>query len=194
MAAYDADEYGGIHFLVMEFVEGNDLSALVKKNGPLPVSNAVNYILQAAQGVQFAHAEGIVHRDIKPANLLLNKKGVVKVLDMGSARIEQGTGPAHAQLTGTGAVMGTVDFMAPEQALSSHRADARADIYALGCSLYYLVAGKVPYEGDTLLAKFLAHRESPIPSFKMRGPMFPSRSMPFTARWWPRRSKIATRR
>jgi len=172
VAADDADEANGVHFLVMELVDGSDLSALVKKNGPFPVAQAVNYILQAAKGLEFAHAEGIVHRDIKPANLLLDKKGTVKILDMGLARIEGDTA-GQAELTGTGAVMGTVDYMAPEQALSTKTADARADIYSLGCSLFYLLTGKATYDGETLTAKLMAHQNQPIPSIRTIRPEVP---------------------
>jgi serine/threonine protein kinase len=165
IAADDADQANGVHFLVMEFVDGSDLSALVKQNGPFSVDQAVNYILQAAKGLEFAHAEGVVHRDIKPANLLLDKKGTVKILDMGLARIHGVAG--QAELTSTGTFMGTVDYMAPEQALNTKTADARADVYALGCSLYYLLTGRATYEGDTLMAKLLAHRDHPIPDLRV---------------------------
>lgn len=174
VAAHDADCANGVHFLVMELVEGNDLSALVKKNGPFVIDQAVNYILQAARGLEAAHAEGIVHRDIKPANLLLDKKGTVKILDMGLARIESvGDAAPQAELTNTGTIMGTVDYMAPEQALDTKTADARADIYALGCSLYYLLTGKATYDGDSLMAKLLAHRDHPIPAFRTVRPEVP---------------------
>lgn len=163
VATDDADEAKGTHFLVMEYVEGSDLSALVRKNGPLSVSQAVQCILQAARGLEYAHKQGVVHRDIKPANLLLDTSGTVKILDMGLARIEGDSG-SEGELTSTGAVMGTVDYMAPEQAMSTKHADARSDIYSLGISLWYLLAGRCAYEGDSLMAKLLAHRDAQIPS------------------------------
>ncbi len=148
----------------MEFVDGSDLAVLVKKQGPLRVEKAVDCILQAARGLEYAHKRGVVHRDIKPANLLLDSEGVVKILDMGLARLTDAAGadPA-AELTASGTIMGTVDYMAPEQALNTKHADARSDLYSLGCTLHYLLTGKTPYSGETMMERLLAHRTEPLP-------------------------------
>jgi serine/threonine protein kinase len=173
VTAFDADEAKGTHFLVMEYVEGNDLSQLVKKHGPLSVEQAIECILQAARGLAHAHTEGVVHRDIKPANLLLDKHGTVKILDMGLARLDSGLSDAgavsSAGLTQSGTIMGTVDYMSPEQAEDTRHADARSDIYSLGCSLFYLLTGHVVFDGETMMKKLLAHRDTAIPSlFEVR--------------------------
>ncbi len=169
VASYDADEANGTHFFVMQYVDGDDLSSTIKKTGPLPFEQAVNCVLQAARGLEFAHQQGVIHRDIKPANLLLDSKGTVKILDMGLARIEGETG-AQAELTSTGAVMGTVDYMAPEQALSTKTADARSDIYSLGVTLWYLLNAKPLYDGDSLMARLIAHREFAVPQLMIGSP------------------------
>jgi serine/threonine protein kinase len=167
VAAFDADEADGVPFLVMEFVDGIDLSGLVKKDGPLPVDKAVRYILQAARGLESAHAAHIVHRDIKPGNLLVDGQGTVKVLDLGMARFasDQSSTPVD-ELTKSGSIMGTCDFMSPEQALNTKHADERSDIYSLGCTLFYILTGHPMYQGETAMEKFMGHRSAPIPSLR----------------------------
>jgi serine/threonine protein kinase len=178
VAAYDANEQDGVHYLVMEFVDGCDLARLIKGQGPLQVNRAVNYILQAADGLAHAHARGVVHRDIKPSNLLVDTEGTVKILDMGLVRFmesDAGRAPGTVPegLTRTGHIMGTFEFMAPEQAIDTRRADERADIYSLGCTLYYLLTGEPPYRGETGMQTLMAHREEPIPSLRAARPEAP---------------------
>lgn len=165
--ALDAAEIDGTHFLAMEFVDGTDLEQLVRNQGPLPVAAACSYVRQAAMGLAHAHAHGMVHRDIKPANLLLTADCcTVKVLDLGLARLGATPGSAESlgMLTEAGSMMGTPDFLAPEQASDAHAADGRADQYSLGCTLYYLLAGRVPFQAKNITQKLLMHRsEQPFP-------------------------------
>jgi serine/threonine-protein kinase len=171
--AYDAAEERGTCLLVMEYVEGVELSRLVREQGPLAVDRACEYIRQAALGLQHAHEHGLVHRDIKPANLLLAaKSGTVKLLDLGLARLmqpeEEGAEPSSA-LTQEGVVMGTPDFMAPEQAWDCSRVDIRADLYSLGCTLYFLLTGHVPFPGGPALQKMTRHlNDEPAPVEELR--------------------------
>ena len=171
VTAFDADVAKGVHFLVMEYVEGTDLATLVRGHGPLPLGQAIRTIQQAARGLGHVHRTGIVHRDVKPANLIQDAEGTVKVLDLGLARLRPAPSSdprmtTQADLTDVDSVMGTVDFMAPEQALDFRRADHRADIYGLGCTLYYLLTGKAAYAGDTPMSRLLAHREQAVPSLR----------------------------
>ncbi len=168
VVAHDAGEADGVRYLVMEFVEGQDLNSLVRESGPLPVEEAVDCILQAAEGLKYAHQRGIIHRDVKPGNLLLDDEGVVKVLDLGLARFndpDDGQEPDDADpLTSAGMVMGTADYMAPEQASETRTADERADIYSLGCTLHFLLTGKRVFPEKTVWQTLSSHLDKPIPS------------------------------
>lgn len=160
VAAHDAGDADGIHYLAMDLVDGIDLSRLVRHLGRLPVADACEAIRQAALGLQAAFERGLVHRDIKPSNLILGRNGLVQLLDLGLART---SGDAHSErLTSTGALLGTADYLAPEQWEQPHAADIRADIYGLGCTLYHLLAGRPPFAGDhykSVLHRMRAHQE-----------------------------------
>jgi eukaryotic-like serine/threonine-protein kinase len=172
--AFDADEAGGDHYLAMEYVDGVDLTKLVRERGPLPVSVACDYVRQAALGLQHAYERGLVHRDVKPSNMIAAKNGQVKVLDLGLAMLNEAPGGENAtRVTQEGFVIGTPDFLAPEQAQNPLHVDTRADIYALGATLYYLLTGKVPYEGANPTEKLMKHVSEPPPSLLRRVPTAP---------------------
>jgi serine/threonine protein kinase len=160
--AFDVSREGGLHFLVMEFIDGASLQYLVDSRGPLPIGRAVNFVAQAALGLQHAHENGLVHRDVKPSNLMLDWAGTVKVLDLGLARFARS--PDHvAQLGDSKTVVGTADYLAPEQALNSN-VDGRADVYGLGAVAFFLLTGKPPFDGGNLAQKLIRHQtEVPAP-------------------------------
>lgn len=165
--ASDAGDAGGMHYLVMDFIDGTDLSQLVHRLGPLPVADACEIARQTAIGLQYVHDAGLVHRDIKPSNIMLTGDGRVKILDLGLAMLNEQFSEDANNLTTVGQLMGTLDYMSPEQAADSRQVDARADIYSLGATLFKLLTGQAPYGGPThrsLLKKVLALASGPVPS------------------------------
>ena len=178
---YDADQVGQHHYLALEYVPGRDLAQILQRDGPLPLAQACEYVRQAALGLQHAHAAGLVHRDVKPGNLLLMPPGdaalaslpwgLVKVSDLGLARFSAGV---ESQATRDGAMIGTVDYMAPEQAKDPRSADARADLYSLGCTLFHLLTGRLPFEGENLIEKMLKHQQEPPPDLRALVPGAPA--------------------
>lgn len=167
--AHDFDVDGKLHYLVMEYIDGPDLEGVVRKQGPLPFELAANYTRQAADGLGHAHDAGLIHRDMKPANLLVDQRGCIKVLDLGVARITGANDSTSLTLAHKEDVVGTADFLAPEQAINSHNVDFRADIYALGGTFYYMLTGHGPFPDGTMAQKLLAHQtQEPSPISKER--------------------------
>ena len=178
VAAFDAEQAGNVHFLVMEYVPGTDLASTVRRHGPLGVSAACECVRQTAMGLQHAHEKGMVHRDIKPHNLIFTPAGQIRILDFGLAGLveeealstagatpdELDFPPAAGPLTRLGAVMGTPDYIAPEQLIDSHSADIRADIYSLGCTLYFLLTGRPPFPGESSLQRLKARLDTTPPA------------------------------
>jgi serine/threonine protein kinase len=158
--AYDIDQDDKLHFLVMEYIDGSSLQEIVKRHGAMEVRRVANYIRQAAAGLHHAHlAAGLIHRDIKPGNILLDRRGTIKVLDMGLARFFNDDDQPITQKFDEN-VLGTADYLAPEQALDSHNVDIRADIYSLGATFYFCLTGNTPFEG-TVAQKLIWHQTRP---------------------------------
>ena len=171
--AYDVDNLGDLHYIVMEYVEGRDLMQIVKSDGPMNYVAVADYIRQAAEGLAHAHQSGLIHRDVKPANLLIDQKNVVKILDLGLARFTA-EDKASLTLAFDENVLGTADYLAPEQAIDSHGVDARADIYGLGCSMYFLLTGHPPFVGGSLPQRLVMHQKQPPPSILLDRPDAPN--------------------
>lgn len=176
VTAHDAEQVDDLHVLVMEYVNGSDLAKVIKERGPLPIAQACDFIRQAAEGLQYAHERGMVHRDIKPHNLILTKDNIVKILDFGLASLapqksaeETIIKDADGNLTVAGAIMGTPDFISPEQAQDARNVDGRSDVYSLGMTLYFLLAGQVPFGEGSVIDKLKQHAEAePMPLAELR--------------------------
>lgn len=159
--AYDIDDDADLHFLVMEYVDGANLHDIVRKSGPMPPLRACHYVYGAAVGLQHAHEIGLIHRDIKPANILVDRTGVVKLLDMGLARFFNPDDDDHLTKKFEENVLGTADYLAPEQAMDSTSVDIRADIYGLGGTFYFMLTGHPPFPEGTVAQKLLWHQTKP---------------------------------
>ncbi|MGQ9504713.1 MAG: serine/threonine protein kinase [Thermogutta sp.] len=167
--AYSVDDDGTQYYLVMEFVEGKTLDRIVYASGPLPWKQAAEIVKQTALGLDYAHDKGIIHCDLKPANIIVNSEGIVKILDLGLARLvgrdPQVSSPRPAD---SQQVLGTVDYMAPELALDQNHVDRRVDIYSLGCVLYFALTGSPPFPEGTLAERILKHQMTPPPDPRVR--------------------------
>ena len=174
--AHDVGEEGDVVYLVTEYVEGQDVARLLKAHGRLPPAQAADIAYQVALGLEHARQRGIVHRDIKPSNILVTPSGTAKVLDMGLAAVAPSAGDAHVEsaLTKDGALLGTIDYLAPEQARDTHQADTRADLYSLGCTLYRMLTGRVPFPGGSATEKLLRHQEDTPVSIAELAPDVPA--------------------
>lgn len=169
---FDVGDDLGLQYIAMEFIPGLNLRELIQRDGPLPVVTVVNCASQIARALLHMGARGIVHRDLKPSNIILTPDGVAKLVDMGLARW-QTREEAQAELTSAGTTLGTFDYIAPEQARDPRQADARSDIYSLGCTLYHMLTGEPPYPEGTVLQKLLSHQGDEAPDPCLKNPEVP---------------------
>ena len=171
IAVLDSGRINDQLFMVMELIQGKDLFELINEKGKLAIKEAVAYIIQAARALEHAHANGVIHRDVKPANLIADSQGLLKIVDMGLAKINAGENEdIVSMLTTNTAIMGSADFMSPEQTVSTKNVDTRTDIYSLGASFYFLLTAKVMYPQKTVFSKLISHRQAPISSLKLMRP------------------------
>lgn len=170
--AFDIDNDGDLHYIVMEYVNGDDLQAIIRREGPMEVVRAVSYIRQAADGLQHSHDTGLIHRDVKPANLLVDRNEQIKLLDLGLALFAVDNDESLTVANNEN-VLGTADYLAPEQALNSHRVDHRVDIYGLGCTLYFLLTGHPPFPEGTLAQRIAKHQTEMPSSIRKERPDVP---------------------
>lgn len=162
--AYDVDRFEDVHYIVMEYFEGQNLRQRVQADGPLAYEEAASFIRQAALGLGHAHQIGIVHRDVKPDNILVNKQNLVKILDLGLALLDEANFSGQTSSFDQDKILGTADYLAPEQALDSHNVDARADVYGLGATLYFCLTGSPPFPEGSITERLLAHQRKEPPS------------------------------
>jgi len=170
---HDIDQDGNLHFLVMEYVDGSSLLDIVKKIGPMSIKRAIHYTWQSIQGLDHAYKVGVIHRDIKPGNILVDRFGTAKILDMGLARFYNADDDMLTLKYDEKSVLGTADYVAPEQTVNSHNVDVRADIYALGATFYYLLAGHPPFPDGTIAQKLIAHQTREPTSIRQLRPEVP---------------------
>jgi serine/threonine protein kinase len=171
---FDAGEAGGVHYIAMEYVPGHSLRQLVGKGGPLPIADAARLFADVAAGLAHAHARGLIHRDLKPSNIMATPDGRAKILDLGLALLVDEALPEDRTIVGgEGYILGTMDYIAPEQTSDATNVGPWSDIYALGCSLYYAVTGIPPFPGGTSLQKMKWHRTAAAPAADMINPGVP---------------------
>jgi eukaryotic-like serine/threonine-protein kinase len=172
--AFDIDQEGNTHYFVMEYIDGHDFLQIVTAEGPLEYRRAAEYIAQVADALHHAHGAGLIHRDIKPGNCLVEHGGTVKLLDLGLAKFMQETGPSLTLMHEEN-VLGTADYLAPEQARNSHSVDHRADIYSLGCTLYFLLTGHAPFPRGSLSERLIKHQTAEPEDIRQDRPDVPQR-------------------